>query len=108
MKEVTTVDKIEPVVAVYKSWTESKGAKVPQIGYPSHQLQVKRYKILPLEARCPSYHGATGTCTFYDSSIQLCSTMSRTRRLYSRRFSLYKREASEFAGEAGFGSHSKD
>lgn len=42
------------------------------------------------------------------SAVQLCSTISRTLRLYSRRFSLYMRAASEFAGEFGFGSHSND
>lgn len=41
-------------------------------------------------------------------SIQLCSTTSRTRLLYSRLFSLYRRAASELAGELGLGSHSRD
>lgn len=43
----------------------------------------------------------------YDSSTQLCSTISRTRRLYSRLFSLNNLLASEFAGEAGLGSHKR-
>ena len=33
------------------------------------------------------------------SAVQLCSTISRTLRLYSRLFSLNMRAASEFAGE---------
>lgn len=48
------------------------------------------------------------TAKQYHSAVQLCSTISRTLRLYSRRFSLYMRAASEFAGELGLGSHSKD
>lgn len=42
------------------------------------------------------------------SAVQLCSTISLTLRLYSRLFSLNILAASEFAGEFGFGSHSKD
>ena len=42
------------------------------------------------------------------SSSHEFSTISRTRRLYSRRFSEYSRDASELAGEAGFGSDSSD
>ena len=45
---------------------------------------------------------------FYASSCHDSSTISLTRRLYSRRFSLYRRLASEFAGDAGFGSYSRD
>ena len=44
----------------------------------------------------------------YESSNHDCSTISRTRRLYSRLFSLYRRLASELAGDAGLGSHSRD
>jgi hypothetical protein len=44
----------------------------------------------------------------YAMACQLCSTISRTRRLYSRRFSWKRRAASELAGEFGFGSHSSD
>ena len=42
------------------------------------------------------------------SAVQLCSTISRTLLLYSRLFSLNMRAASEFAGEFGFGSQSRD
>lgn len=44
----------------------------------------------------------------FQSAVQLCSTISRTLRLYSRLFSLNSRAASEFAGEFGFGSQSSD
>ena len=40
--------------------------------------------------------------------VQDASTTSFTRRLYSRRFSPYRRAASELAGELGLGSHSSD
>ena len=48
------------------------------------------------------------TESFADSSTQLCSTISRTRLLYSRRSRSYSCDASAFAGDAGLGSLSKD
>ena len=48
--------------------------------------------------RMPCSHAATHDC----------STHSRTRRLYSRLFSVKSRAASELAGEFGFGSQSSD
>ena len=42
------------------------------------------------------------------SSTHDCSTISFTFLSYSRRFSWYRRAASEFAGELGFGSQSSD
>mmetsp|Transcript_12945 Transcript_12945/g.36397 ORF Transcript_12945/g.36397 Transcript_12945/m.36397 type:complete len:106 (-) Transcript_12945:831-1148(-) len=44
----------------------------------------------------------------FESSIQLFSTISFTRLLYSRLFSLYSLAASELAGEFGLGSHNSD
>lgn len=41
-------------------------------------------------------------------SIQLSSTISLTRLLYSRRFSPYNLAASLLAGELGLGSQSSD
>lgn len=43
-----------------------------------------------------------------ESSNQLSSTISLTRLLYSRRSRSYNCEASPLAGDAGFGSLSKD
>jgi len=40
--------------------------------------------------------------------FQDCSTISLTFLQYSLLFSWYRRAASEFAGEFGFGSHNKD
>lgn len=45
--------------------------------------------------------------SFFDQSSQLFSTVSRTLLVYSLRLSLYKFEASTFAGDPVFGSLSK-
>lgn len=46
--------------------------------------------------------------SFADSSIQLASTTSRTRLLYSLLSLSYSCDASALAGDAGFGSLSND
>jgi hypothetical protein len=67
-----------------------------------HYLEVQRKAL--------QVHHTTLIAFWYEpqSAVQLCSTISRTLRLYSRLFSLNMRAASEFAGEFGFGSQSRD
>jgi len=52
------------------------------------------------------YHLVSSTIVHTQSS-QLFSTVSRTRLVYSLRFSLYKFDASTLAGDDVFGSLSK-
>ena len=109
-----TTNKTHPITQTYHTLSCQSNdllRKPPQMPFPPlpQICLIHTFFSSPYQPSVPVQTYVFYTCIVVHqlSSTQLCSTISRTRRLYSRRFSLYNRDASLLAGLAGFGSHNR-